>query len=150
FHIIEKACEQVFIAITIGGGIRSIDDISKALNSEADRIALNTAAVRTPNFVTEASRVFGSHSIVGLIEAKRKGTKWEPYVDGGREETGLDAIEWARRLEDLGCGEIMVTSVEKDGTKQGFDTDLIEQINQNVTVPLIACGGAGNISHFIQ
>jgi cyclase len=148
FHIIEKACEQVFVPITIGGGIRSLDDINGALKAGADKIALNTAAVRNPDFITEASRVFGSQCIVGSIEAKKRGNSWEVYIDSGREETGLDVVEWAKRLEDLGCGEIMLTSVDKDGTKQGFDIPLIESVYKNISLPLIACSGAGNVKHF--
>jgi cyclase len=148
FHIIEKACEQVFVPITIGGGIRTIEDISRALRSGADKIALNTAAVKNERFITEASRIFGSQCIVGSIEAKRKGDSWEAYVDSGREQTGLDAIIWAKQLEDLGCGEIMVTSVDRDGTKQGFDNELISKINESIKIPLIACSGAGALSDF--
>lgn len=150
FHIIEKACEHVFVPITIGGGLRTIEDISKALHSGADKIALNTAAVKNPAFITEASRIFGSQCIIGSIEAKKKDNSWEAYVDSGREETGLDAIAWARELERLGCGEIMVTSVDRDGTKLGFDLDLITRINENIRVPLIASGGAGSVKHFID
>ncbi|MFO7256974.1 MAG: imidazole glycerol phosphate synthase cyclase subunit [Bacteroidota bacterium] len=150
FHIIEKACEQVFVPITIGGGIRTLEDIGKALKAGADKIALNTSAVRNPDFVTEASRIFGSQCIVGSIEAKHKGNSWEAYVDNGREETGLNAVEWAKRLEDLGCGEIMITSVDRDGTMLGFDLNLISNINDNISIPLIACSGAGTIAHFVE
>ena len=148
FHIIEKACEQVFVPITIGGGIRTLNDINLALQSGADKIALNTAAVKNPALVVEASRTFGSQCIIGSIEAKRKGNSWEAYIDTGREETGLDAIQWARQLQELGCGEIMITSVDQDGTKKGFDVALVKAINEAITLPLIACSGAGTPAHF--
>lgn len=150
FHLIERACEQVFVPITIGGGIRTLDDIGKALKAGADKIALNTAAVGNPGFITEASRIFGSQCIVGSIEAKHKNNSWEAYIDNGREETGLDAIQWAMKLEKLGCGEIMITSVDRDGTGLGFDIDLISCINENISLPLIACSGAGAISDFVE
>ena len=148
FHIIEKACEEVFIPITIGGGIRSIDDIDKALKSGADKIALNTQAIKQPEIIKEASRIYGSQCIVGSIEAKSKGPgKWEAYVDNGREETGKDVIEWARELEQLGAGEIVVTSIDMEGTKKGFDTELVDRISDLVSIPVIASGGAGKVAH---
>jgi imidazole glycerol-phosphate synthase subunit HisF len=148
FHIIEKACEEVFIPITIGGGIRSINDIEKALKSGADKIALNTQAIKTPKMVQEASRIYGSQCIIGSIEAKRKNNdSWEAYVDNGREETGVDVIEWAKELEQLGVGELIITSVDQEGTKRGFDKELIGQISDLISVPVIASGGAGKVSH---
>ncbi|MFD0939076.1 imidazole glycerol phosphate synthase subunit HisF [Pedobacter boryungensis] len=147
FHIIEQACKEVFVPITIGGGIRSINDIEMALKSGADKISLNTQAIKTPNIITEASRIYGSQCIVGSIEAKRKGNSWEAYVDNGREETGIDAIEWACKLEQLGAGELMVTSIDQEGTKRGFEIPLIEKIAAKVSIPVIASGGAGNPSH---
>ena len=148
FHIIERACKEVFIPITIGGGIREISDIEDALKSGADKIAINTQAIKRPNIIKDASRIYGSQCIVGSIEAKRKGiNKWEAYIDNGREETGVDVLDWARRLEGLGIGEILVTSIDQEGTKKGFDIHLIEQISKLVSIPVIASGGAGNISH---
>lgn len=147
FHVIEQACKSVFIPITIGGGIRSINDIELALKSGADKISLNTQAIKTPEIITEASRIYGSQCIVGSIEAKRKGNIWEAYVDNGREETGIDAVEWACKLEQLGVGELMVTSIDQEGTKRGFEIPLIEKIAAKVSIPVIASGGAGNPNH---
>jgi cyclase len=147
FHIIEEACKQVFIPITIGGGIRTIQDIDSALKSGADKITLNTQAVKSPQLIKEASRIYGSQCIVGSIEAKRKDSNWEVYIDNGREETGLDVIEWAERLVDLGIGELIITSIDQEGTKQGFDMDLVDKICEKVDLPIIVSGGAGNLSH---
>lgn len=148
FHIIEAACKQVFIPITIGGGIRKVKDIELALKSGADKIAINTQAVKNPDLVSEASRIYGAQCIVGSIEAKKKGPgKWEVYVDNGRQETGIDVIEWTKKLEQLGAGELMVTSIDQEGTKKGFDMELVKQISALVSIPVIASGGAGNINH---
>lgn len=147
FHIIEQACRDVFVPITVGGGIRSLGDIEQALKSGADKVALNTQAVKTPQLISEAARVFGSQCIIASIEAKRLGTSWEAYVDNGREHTGIDAIQWSTRLEELGAGEILVTSVDREGTKSGFDTELVSSVCEHVTVPVIACGGAGQFTH---
>ena len=147
FHIIEKACKEVFIPITIGGGIRSVQDIELALKSGADKITLNTQAIKNPSLIKEASRIYGSQCIVGSIEAKRKGNSWEAYIDNGREQTGIDAIEWASQLEDMGIGELCVTSIDMEGTKKGFDTELINKICAKVNLPVIVSGGAGNTGH---
>lgn len=148
FHIIEAACKEVFIPITIGGGIREVKDIELALKSGADKIALNTQAVLNPDLVREASRIYGAQCIVGSIEAKKKGPgNWEAYVNNGREETGIDVFEWAKELEQLGAGELMVTSIDQEGTKKGFDLDLIKLVSSLVSIPVIASGGAGNIRH---
>lgn len=151
FNIIEQACKEVFIPIAIGGGIRSLHDIELALKAGADKIVLNTQAVKTPHIISDASRVYGSQCIVASIEAKFKGAnKWEIYVDNGRAETGLDVIEWVRKLEDLGAGEIMITSIDQEGTKKGFDLNLIDQVSSVVSLPVIASGGAGNINHIVE
>jgi cyclase len=147
FHIIEKACKEVFIPITIGGGIRSIHDIEKALKAGADKIALNTQAIKTPNLIKEASRIYGSQCIIGSIETKRRGNLWEAYTDNGREETGINAVDWARQLEDLGAGELMITSIDQEGTKKGFDEAFAYQVTSKVSIPVIVSGGAGNMNH---
>ena len=147
FHIIERACREVFIPITIGGGLRSSADIDNALKSGADKIALNTQAVKTPQLVREASRIYGSQCIVGSIEAKKRGNSWEAYIYNGRESTGIDAIKWAQELQDLGIGELLVTSVDTEGTRKGFDIDLVRAFAKVVKVPLIVSGGCGKTSH---
>jgi cyclase len=150
FSIIENAVKEVFIPITIGGGIRSLEDIDHALKSGADKIAINTAAIKSPELIKEASRVYGSQCIIGSIEAKRKENMYEAYIETGREETGIDAFEWAKQLVDLGAGEIFVTSIDREGTKKGFDIDLIKGVLDVVNIPVIACGGAGMLKHFTQ
>jgi cyclase len=145
FHIIEEACKEIFIPITIGGGIRSIHDIEKALKAGADKVALNTQAVKTPQLIKEASRIYGSQCIIGSIEAKRRGNHWEAFTDNGREETGIEVIGWAKKLQELGAGEILLTSVDQEGTKKGFDIDLIKNVSEGVEIPVIASGGAGSI-----
>lgn len=143
-EIIEKACKDVFVPITVGGGIRKIEDIQIALNAGADKTAINTRAVQNPNFIKEASEVFGSQCIVSSIDAKKIAEdKWEVYVDNGREPTGIDVIEWAREVESLGAGEIMLTSIDKEGTKKGFDIELNNRVSEVVTIPIISSGGAG-------
>jgi len=147
FNIIENACKEVFIPITIGGGIRSIHDIDAALKSGADKITLNTQAIKKPELIKEASRIYGSQCIIGSIEAKRKGKSWEAFIDNGREQTGIDAIQWASKLEDLGVGELCITSVDREGTKKGFDIELVQNICEIVNVPIIVSGGAGSTKH---
>lgn len=147
FHIIEQACRDVFVPITIGGGIRSLNDIEQALKSGADKIALNTQAIKTPQLVTEAAKVFGSQCIVASIEAKRHNNSWEAYIDNGREHTGRDVLSWANQLEELGAGEILITSVDQEGTKKGFDIELANCITESVSIPVIASGGAGTLEH---
>lgn len=148
FDIINKACKEVFIPITIGGGLRSIEDINKALKAGADKISINTQAVKNPNLIKQASEIFGSQCVVASIEAKKKGLKWEVYIDNGREETNLDVIEWAQQLQELGAGEILLTSVDMEGTKKGFDVKLLNEVSKNVNIPVILSGGAGNLTHF--
>ncbi len=146
--LIEQATENVYVPITVGGGIRTIDDISKALKSGADKVAINTQAVRNPEFISKAASIFGAQCIVASIEAKRVAdAKWEVYVENGREPMGLDVVEWAEKLEKLGAGEIMLTSIDMEGTKKGFDECLISAVSSKISVPLIVCGGAGNSSH---
>lgn len=145
-HIIEKACKDVFVPITVGGGIRKISDIQTALNAGADKTAINTKAVQDPNFIKDASEVFGSQCIVSSIDALKVGAdKWEVYIDNGREPTGLDVIDWAKKVEELGAGEIMLTSINKEGTKKGFDIDLNKKVAEVVSIPIISSGGAGEV-----
>jgi len=146
--IIEEATSLgVFIPITVGGGIRSTEDIKKILRAGADKISINTTAVKRPEFITEASNRFGAQCIVGAIDAKKKNDgSWEVYIDNGRERTNLDAIEWAKKMADLGVGEILITSIDNEGTEKGYDTDLVKRVVSEVDVPVIAGGGAGKVS----
>ena len=144
-NIIEKACKDIFVPITVGGGIRKIEDIQIALNAGADKTAINTKAVQFPDFIKEASEVFGSQCIVSSIDVLKIGNdKWEVYTDNGREPTGLDVIDWAKKVEELGAGEIMLTSIDKEGTKKGFDIELNNKVSEVVNIPIISSGGAGN------
>jgi len=144
-EIIQNACKEVFVPITVGGGIRTIADIQNALDAGADKTAINTRAVSNPDFIKEASVVFGSQCIVCSIDAKQIGTdKWEVYVDNGREPSGIDVVEWAKRVEDLGAGEILLTSIDKEGTKKGFDINLCNSVADVVKIPVICSGGAGS------
>lgn len=146
--IIEAACSDVYIPITVGGGIRTLDDINTALKSGADKVAINTQFIKSPNFIKEASKVFGSQCIVASIQAgKVSHNKWEAYYDNGREPSGREVIDWAIEMEALGVGEIMITSIDFEGTKKGFDCDLIKNVFDNLSIPVIACGGAGNGKH---
>ncbi|MBM4357064.1 MAG: imidazole glycerol phosphate synthase subunit HisF [Deltaproteobacteria bacterium] len=145
--IIRRTASEIFIPLTVGGGLRSLDDIRDVLRAGADKVALNTAAVGRPELVREASRRFGSSTIVVSIEAVRRGDRWEAYTDNGRERTGLDAVTWAHRVVELGAGELLVTSVDREGTGTGFDLDLVRRIAESVPVPVIASGGAGSTQH---
>tara|TARA_B100001248_G_C27343000_1_gene437284 strand:- start:224 stop:985 length:762 start_codon:yes stop_codon:yes gene_type:complete len=143
-EIIERACKDVFVPITVGGGIRRIEDIQIALNAGADKTAINTKAVKDPNFIKEAAKIFGSQCIVSSIDVlKVDDDKWEVYTDNGREPAGVDAVDWAKKVQDLGAGEIMLTSINKEGTKKGFDIELNNKISQTVNIPIISSGGAG-------
>ena len=143
-ELIQDACKNVFIPITVGGGIRTIDDIKEALKSGADKVAINTGAVKDPNFIMQSSKIFGSQCIVSSIEAKSiKDGEWEVYTDNGREPTGKDVVGWAKYVEELGAGEIMLTSIDKEGTKKGFDIELYKSVAQSVSIPIIASGGMG-------
>lgn len=143
--IITKVAQNIFIPLTVGGGIRSLNDIKQILRSGADKVAINTYATKSPEFITQAAKAFGSQCIVGSIEAKRKTkSEWEAYIDNGRERTGLDVIKWAKKMVKLGAGELLITSVDKEGTATGYDIELMKQIAPQVNVPVIACGGAGN------
>lgn len=146
--IVRRTAEQVFIPITVGGGLRSLADVEQALRSGADKVAINTAAVARPELITEVATRFGSQCMVLGIEAKRSGEgRWEAYTDNGREHTGLDVVEWVRRAVDLGAGEILLTSVDQEGTRRGFDIALTRAVSDSVRVPVIASGGMGTIEH---
>ncbi len=148
--IVDKVSKKLFIPLTVGGGIRSVENIVHILRSGADKVAINTAAVRNPDFITEAANKFGSQCIVCSIEAKNIGNNWEVYVDTGREATGMDAIQWAKQSVELGAGELLMTSIDNEGTKKGFEIDLIEKVASVVPVPVIACGGAGKVSDIVN
>lgn len=149
-EIIERACDDVFVPITVGGGIRKIKDIHTALRAGADKIAINTAAVKDPNFLTKASKTFGSQSIVSSIDAKKNDNYWEVYIDNGREPTGLDVLDWVKKVQDLGAGEIMLTSVDMEGTKKGFDIELNKLVSEICSIPIISSGGAGNTNDILK
>ncbi len=154
-HVVEKVAEEVFIPLTVGGGIRSVDDVRRMLNAGADKVAINTAAVFNPEFVREASERVGSQCIVVAIDAKKVSAegepdRWEIFTHGGRKPTGLDAIEWARKMADYGAGEILLTSMDRDGTKIGFDLELTRAICEAVSIPVIASGGVGNLDHLAE
>jgi cyclase len=152
-HVVEQVAGQVFIPLTVGGGIRKLEDVRTMLNAGADKVAINTAAVNNPEFVREAAQKFGSQCIVVAIDAKQVSDnpkKWEIFTHGGRNATGLDAIEWAKKMVDYGAGEILLTSMDRDGTKQGFDLDLTRAICDAVSVPVIASGGVGNLDHLVE
>ncbi|MCK6430014.1 imidazole glycerol phosphate synthase subunit HisF [Betaproteobacteria bacterium PRO7] len=151
-HVIEAVAEEVFIPLTVGGGVRRVDDVRRLLNAGADKISINTAAVQNPQLVADATARFGSQCIVVAIDARRRAQDdpaagWEVYTHGGRTPTGLDAIEWARRVAALGAGEILLTSMDRDGTKTGFDLELTRAVADAVPVPVIASGGVGNLQH---
>jgi cyclase len=149
--IIRRAADQVFIPITVGGGIRSVDDARHILRSGADKVAINTAAIARPELISEVARHFGSQAMVLSVEAKQVAQgKWEAYTDNGRERTGLDVLQWVRRGIEMGAGEILLTSVDREGTRKGFDIDLIRQVSEAATVPVIASGGMGSIEDFLQ
>ncbi len=149
--LIKESCKNVFIPITVGGGIRNIDDIKNSLKSGADKVAINTKAVTNPNFISEASEIFGSQCIVSSIEAKFiDDGKWEVYIDNGREPTGKDVLDWAKHVEELGAGEIMLTSIDKEGTKKGFDINLNKIVAQSVSIPIIASGGMGKSTDAVE
>lgn len=144
--VVEEAARDIFVPLTVGGGIRSVEDITAALRSGADKVAINTAAVQRPAFLREAAQALGSQCIVLSIEAKQRGNReWEAFTDNGREQTGRDAVAWAAEAEELGAGEILVTSVDQEGTKAGFDAELVAAVRNSVRVPVIACGGAGGM-----
>lgn len=154
-HTVEAVASEVFIPLTVGGGIRSVADVRRMLNAGADKVSINTAAIHEPSLVSDAAARFGSQCIVVAVDAKRSGgtesdPRWEVFTHGGRQRTGLDAVEWARRMADTGAGELLVTSMDRDGTRIGFDNVLNRTISEQAGVPLIASGGVGNLQHLVD
>ena len=149
-RIIEEVAAQVFIPLTVGGGVRRVEDVRRLLNAGADKVSINTSAVQNPGLVADAASRYGSQCIVVAIDAKRTPRGWEVFTHGGRKTTGLDAIEWARKMQSLGAGEILLTSMDRDGTRNGFDLALTRAISDEVTVPVIASGGVGNLQHLAE
>lgn len=146
--VVKKTAEQVFIPLTVGGGIRTVEDMRKLLKAGADKISVNTSAVENPQLIKDGSKMFGNQCIVVAIDAKKDGKSWTVYTHGGRTKTGLDVIKWAKKCVKLGAGEILLTSMDKDGTKDGYDLELMQKITNVVNVPVIASGGAGKKEHF--
>ena len=153
YKTVESIASQVFIPLTVGGGVRKIEDIKKLLRSGADKVSINTSAVENPNFVKEAADKFGSQCIVVAVDAKAKTDKensWEVVTYGGRKRTGIDVLEWTEQVAEYGAGEILLTSMDRDGTKEGFDNNLVSKVSSGISIPVIASGGVGNLDHLID
>ncbi len=150
YNVVEKTSKKCFVPLTVGGGVRSVDDINKLLNCGADKVSINTAAVKNPEVVADSSKKFGSQCIVVAIDAKKNDDRWEIFTHGGRNNSGIDAIEFAKKMEESGAGELLVTSMDRDGTQLGYDIDLIFNISSKVNIPIIASGGVGNLNHFVD
>jgi cyclase len=148
--VVARTAEQVFMPLTVGGGINKLEDIRELLKAGADKVSINTGAVNRPDFVREAAEMFGSQCIVVAIDAKRAGDHWEVFTHGGRHPTGIDASEWAKRMENYGAGEILLTSMDRDGTKAGYDLELTRAISDRVGIPVIASGGVGTLEHIYE
>ncbi|MFZ8785923.1 imidazole glycerol phosphate synthase subunit HisF [Thermocrinis sp.] len=149
-EVVQRVAETIFIPFTVGGGVSSLEDIRRLLSAGADKVSINTAAVKNPQLIYESAKRFGSQCIVVAIDAKRSERGWEVYIHGGRTPTGLDAVEWAKRVESLGAGEILLTSMDADGTKKGYDIELCRAVASAVSIPVIASGGAGTMEHFYE
>lgn len=149
-HIIEAVASEVFIPLTVGGGVRAVADVQRLLNAGADKVGINTSAVVNPQLVQDAADRYGSQCIVVAIDAKRVGDHWEVFTHGGRTATGLDAVEWAKKMASFGAGELLLTSMDRDGTKRGFDLELTRTISDAVDIPIIASGGVGNLQHLVD
>ena len=150
YDVVERTSKKCFVPLTVGGGVRGVDDINKLLNCGADKVSINTAAVQNPEVITESSKKFGSQCIVVAIDAKKNENGWEIFTHGGRTSTGIDAIEFSLKMENCGAGELLVTSMDKDGTQLGYDLDLISKISSNINIPVIASGGVGNLDHLVD
>jgi len=150
YDVVERTSKKCFVPLTVGGGVRGVEDINKLLNCGADKVSINTAAVQSPKMIIESSKKFGSQCIVVAIDAKKNGNKWEVFTHGGRKNTNLDAIEFGKKMEDNGAGELLVTSMDRDGTQIGYDNDLMFKISSTVNIPVIASGGVGNLDHLVD
>lgn len=149
-EVVARTADEIFMPLTVGGGIQRLEDIRKLLKAGADKVSLNTGAVARPEFVREAAETFGTQCIVVAIDAKRAGDRWEVFTHGGRRPTGLDAVEWAEKMAEYGAGEILLTSMDRDGTKAGYDLELTRAVSSRVDIPVIASGGAGNLEHIYE
>ena len=150
YDVVERTSKNCFVPLTVGGGVRNVEDINKLLNCGADKVSINTAAVQNPNTVEESSKKFGSQCIVVAIDAKKNGEMWEIFTHGGRNSTGINAIEYAKKMENCGAGELLVTSMDRDGTQSGYDIKLMKIISSNVNIPVIASGGVGTLEHLVE
>ncbi len=150
YDVVERASKNCFVPLTVGGGVRSVEDVNQLLNCGADKVSINTAAVQNSKVVEESSKKFGSQCIVVAIDAKKNGSKWEIFTHGGRNSTGINAIEYATKMENCGAGELLVTSMDRDGTQKGYDNDLLNNISSTVNIPIIASGGVGNLDHLVE
>jgi len=150
YDVVKSTSKKCFVPLTVGGGIRGVEDINKLLSCGADKVSINTAAVQSSKVVVESSKKFGSQCIVVAIDAKKKDDKWEVFTHGGRNNTGINAIEFAKKMEDSGAGELLVTSMDRDGTQTGYDISLMSKISSKVNIPLIASGGVGNLDHLVD
>ncbi|MDA9662317.1 imidazole glycerol phosphate synthase subunit HisF [Candidatus Pelagibacter sp.] len=150
YDVVERTSKKCFVPLTVGGGVRGVDDINKLLNCGADKVSINTAAVQNPEIIIESSKKFGSQCIVVAIDAKKNGNIWEVFTHGGRNNTSLNAIEFAKKMEDNGAGELLVTSMDRDGTQIGYDNELMLKVSSTVNIPVIASGGVGNLDHLVD
>ena len=150
YEVVKKTSEKCFVPLTVGGGVRSIEDINKLLNCGADKVSINTAAVQNPKIVMESSLKFGSQCIVVAIDAKKEANSWKIFTHGGRNKTDIDAIKFAKQMEEYGAGELLVTSMDRDGTQKGYDIKLMQKISEIVNIPVIASGGVGNLDHLAE
>ncbi len=149
-NMVEKTAEEVFIPLTVGGGVRSVENIHNLLKAGADKVSINSAAITNPNIIKKSSKYFGSQCIVVAVDVKKTGDSWTVYSHGGTRKTGIDAISWLKKVEELGAGEILLTSMDKDGTKSGFDLEILLEANKILNIPIIASGGVGSINHFYE
>jgi len=150
YNVVKDTSKKCFVPLTVGGGVRSIEDINKLLNCGADKVSINTAAVQNAELVIESSKKFGSQCIVVAIDAKKNGEIWEVFTHGGRKNTGINAIEFAKKMEKCGAGELLITSMDRDGTQVGYDIDLMNKISSTINIPVIASGGVGNLDHLVD